>query len=383
MQNVQRQQLAMAMAEDPTVLRKFKTGFNECAREVSTYISQIDERNGGLKDRITGHLGKCMYGIEQIARFNFPGVSATSPFLSKDVNIYATSDDRNETPVVDDRNKNSRARRAQNIKLIPSRLPSGELAFLLPHSNNVSSFSGLFGENENLSVSDLNPQTQRCGAFATVMRTSTVNRAKSLSSPPSPTEGHLEDRLPTSTSSNVSRSPSPKGFRPVNRTLQKSYRSAFLSTVKLGYHVAFNGETDYQQHATSKDFLDNDPDKKIIEPLCIITNRSERFKQAQVLDDTIDCVENRHRIKKKFESTAEIPCRLLQTVSDDRCYHYTKDLSTFSGFNSDQSERYNLSIERPRENEIENGVGAPSTSQVVPQNNPLDIDNNIDMWRPW
>jgi hairy-and-enhancer-of-split protein len=35
LQNVQRNQLAVAMATDPTVLHRFKNGFSECATEVS------------------------------------------------------------------------------------------------------------------------------------------------------------------------------------------------------------------------------------------------------------------------------------------------------------------------------------------------------------
>lgn len=38
LQNIQRNQLAVAMATDPTVLYRFKNGFSECASEVSSHI---------------------------------------------------------------------------------------------------------------------------------------------------------------------------------------------------------------------------------------------------------------------------------------------------------------------------------------------------------
>ncbi|RZC41445.1 HLH domain containing protein [Asbolus verrucosus] len=41
LQNVQRQQLALAMATDPSVLRKFKSGFNECATEIDRYKNNL------------------------------------------------------------------------------------------------------------------------------------------------------------------------------------------------------------------------------------------------------------------------------------------------------------------------------------------------------
>jgi len=38
LQNVQRQQLTSAVATDPTVITRFRSGFDECAAEVTRYV---------------------------------------------------------------------------------------------------------------------------------------------------------------------------------------------------------------------------------------------------------------------------------------------------------------------------------------------------------
>nr|QAB02854.1 deadpan [Bemisia tabaci] len=48
LQSVQKQQLSVAMAADPTVVHKFKTGFSECATEVNRFIGRLDGIDAGL-----------------------------------------------------------------------------------------------------------------------------------------------------------------------------------------------------------------------------------------------------------------------------------------------------------------------------------------------
>lgn len=41
LQSVQRQQLAIAMATDPSAIRKFKSGFNDCASEIDRFVNPL------------------------------------------------------------------------------------------------------------------------------------------------------------------------------------------------------------------------------------------------------------------------------------------------------------------------------------------------------
>ncbi|XP_022247725.1 transcription factor HES-1-B-like isoform X2 [Limulus polyphemus] len=70
LQNIQRQQVAAAIATDPAVFNKFKAGFNECAAEVRRYVSQI-EIDYNLRQRLLSHLGNT------IARLATPTTACT------------------------------------------------------------------------------------------------------------------------------------------------------------------------------------------------------------------------------------------------------------------------------------------------------------------
>ncbi|KAI1301786.1 Transcription factor HES-1 [Halotydeus destructor] len=67
LQNLQRQQMAMEMARDPSVLNKFRAGFTECASEVSRYVNKIDGVDGRTKQRLISHLHGCVTSISSIA----------------------------------------------------------------------------------------------------------------------------------------------------------------------------------------------------------------------------------------------------------------------------------------------------------------------------
>lgn len=152
LQSVQRQQLNMAIQSDPTVVHKFKTGFVECAEEVNRYVSQMEGIDSGVRQRLSAHLNNCANSLEQIgsmSQFNsgcrgqlptaamFPGAAATAaaaplfPPLPQDLN---------------NNNNNSRdgvaaaapAIQMGGLQLIPSRLPSGEFALIMPNSTTTT-----------------------------------------------------------------------------------------------------------------------------------------------------------------------------------------------------------------------------------------------------
>lgn len=129
LQSIQRQHLSAAVASDPTVVHKFKTGFNECASEVSRYIGNLEGIDNGVKKRLVSHLSSC---ISEIQPLSLP--SGTNSFSTTHEIRTSNSEDLNNN-----HNEATRFSNVSGLQLIPSRLPSGELALLLPNSSSLSS----------------------------------------------------------------------------------------------------------------------------------------------------------------------------------------------------------------------------------------------------
>ncbi|CAG9834852.1 unnamed protein product [Diabrotica balteata] len=329
LQNVQRQQLAMAMASDPSVLRKFKTGFNECAAEIDKYMNQTDGVDNSMKLRVVNHLQKCIGGIEQVAQFSFGGFN--------NLNLVA-----GPTPAqisstnTGDQNNNPRIQIPQGIQLIPSRLPSGELALLVPNSRNINFF----------------PSGQRSSAFATVIPSST-EIPKPLSPPVSPM---MQEDLRL-------RCRSPQGFRPVvptTRTFNDEHQVPQISST-----ATQPLELKIVKYPISKKI---DSPKKIAEPLCIITNQGERYRQAQMKEESANYEENVIQgVKRKYQESHG-----LLTVSNDNFFQppapkiiktqlLTQDCQPSSSFSGDADPRR---------------VKQETTTSK-------DASDSTDMWRPW
>ncbi|KAI5711116.1 hypothetical protein M8J76_002116 [Diaphorina citri] len=152
LQNVQRQQLSVAVASDPTVLQKFKSGFGDC-----------------VKSRLLNHLNSCVSGLQQVTPFSLPSSTTAPP---PPVTLPPAPS------LLEDVNNNEASARLQmissGIQVIPSRLPTGELALLLSGS------SGLFSSPPEVSSSE-SSSSDRVSAF------SVVEHKKPKSPPPSPT----------------------------------------------------------------------------------------------------------------------------------------------------------------------------------------------------
>ncbi|XP_011205979.2 protein deadpan [Bactrocera dorsalis] len=175
LQSVQRQQLNMAIQTDPTVVHKFKTGFIECAEEVNRYINQLDGVDAMVRQRLTNHLNSCASNLEQLGSMsNFNngyrgqlgiGMSAPSSLFGAALAANPLAMAAAGAPAAlfppmpqDLNNNNSNNGSFGNnltaaaasamppvqmggVQLIPSRLPSGEFALIMPttaHANIVS-----------------------------------------------------------------------------------------------------------------------------------------------------------------------------------------------------------------------------------------------------
>lgn len=72
LQKLQRQQLALAIAADPAVLHRFKSGFGDCAVEVRRYLSRLASVPTGLRHRLGNHLNTCISGMGRMATPEYP-----------------------------------------------------------------------------------------------------------------------------------------------------------------------------------------------------------------------------------------------------------------------------------------------------------------------
>ncbi|EDW10160.1 protein deadpan [Drosophila mojavensis] len=151
LQSVQRQQLNMAIQTDPGVVHKFKTGFVECAEEVNRYVSQMEGVEPGVRQRLSAHLNNCANSLEQIgsmSNFNsgyrgqlpptmFPGATAAAaaaaplfPPLPQDLNNNNSGSNSSRDGIT----PAAPAIQMGGLHLIPSRLPSGEFALIMPNT---------------------------------------------------------------------------------------------------------------------------------------------------------------------------------------------------------------------------------------------------------
>lgn len=178
LQNMQRNQLTMASQADPTVIHKFKAGFADCTDEVNRYINQMDGIDSGVKQRLIGHLSNCVTGIQQVVtpysyannyRNNMPFTNGSS--ISHQTNAVL--------PISQDINHDGRIQMG-GVQLIPSRLPTGELALVMPNSSNLPYFPTFSSGQNTLDLS----------STCTVPRVSAFNKpkthAKHLSTDSSP-----------------------------------------------------------------------------------------------------------------------------------------------------------------------------------------------------
>ncbi|KAL9702131.1 hypothetical protein quinque_005649 [Culex quinquefasciatus] len=119
LQDMERRKLAVAMAVDPTVVDKFKSGYNECVDEIDKYFSTVPGMDSGLKQRVTNHLKSYL----KYQRFPTPIAAGAAGTFG---GLFGRASD--------EINNNGRLA-MEGLSLIPSLLPSGELAFIMPHGS--------------------------------------------------------------------------------------------------------------------------------------------------------------------------------------------------------------------------------------------------------
>lgn len=185
LQTVQRSQANLVSHTDVNVLHKFKAGFADCTDEVSRYINQIDGVEQSVKQRLIGHLSNCVGGLQQVVPTPFT-YGTPSPYQS---NTFGSP--QPVQPITSqDLNNNSGRINMGGVQLIPSRLPTGELALVMPNSSNLPYFpTATFPTTTTSNPIDLNTSFPRISAFNSVQKPISVTaKPQTASSPPlSPT----------------------------------------------------------------------------------------------------------------------------------------------------------------------------------------------------
>ncbi|XP_076318571.1 transcription factor HES-4-like [Tachypleus tridentatus] len=126
LQNMQRQQIAARSMNDPSALPKFIAGFNECALEVGHYLSGVDGSNPSVRQRLLNHLADCLSGLNE--RLTQPSGASYSMSPMHPVHIQVPS-----TPTTVSTGSSNKL--YDSVRLVPYRLPTGEIAFLLPRDS--------------------------------------------------------------------------------------------------------------------------------------------------------------------------------------------------------------------------------------------------------
>lgn len=137
LQNVQRHQVAAALSTDPVVMNKFRAGFAECATEVSRYVTRLEGVEPSLRQRLVGHLTSCVNGLNggSVSGPNSPlgGVGPGLLISPLSVQIPTLADLHGPSGHLAGGTGGGGGRlQLGGLPLIPSRLPNGDLAFVLP-----------------------------------------------------------------------------------------------------------------------------------------------------------------------------------------------------------------------------------------------------------
>jgi hypothetical protein len=198
LQSIQNQQLSMAINIKPTIVEKFKTGFSDCADEVVRYVNRMEDVDSGIKQRLSNHLNNCIDNLQSFGgMFQGLGAGTDAAGLGAIYNRFfnetlkMAQSPANITPpaqapiaplIIQDNNNNNNRIQMNGVQLIPSRLPSGEFALVVPNTNqNSPYFTGDPTANPINSVFDLS--MPRASAFNVILK---GNRSGPVSPPLSP-----------------------------------------------------------------------------------------------------------------------------------------------------------------------------------------------------
>ncbi|XP_064642532.1 transcription factor HES-4-B-like [Lineus longissimus] len=144
-----RQQMSVAMANDPSVVSKYRAGFNECAKEVTRYLNTISGVEPEVRAHLLGHLANCLQGQSvhqqqsmthqsmQPLRIQIPPVSMGQQQQPRELLQPATAVSSPSTFLVPSPDLS----KIGTVQLIPGALPSGEVAYFVPQGQGHTNIS--------------------------------------------------------------------------------------------------------------------------------------------------------------------------------------------------------------------------------------------------
>lgn len=68
LRQLQRHHVTQALTEEPTVVNKYRAGFNECANEVVRYLSSLNGVDHEVRERLVSHLGNVVTSLNHPSR---------------------------------------------------------------------------------------------------------------------------------------------------------------------------------------------------------------------------------------------------------------------------------------------------------------------------
>ncbi|KAJ8676149.1 hypothetical protein QAD02_011935 [Eretmocerus hayati] len=148
LESMQRQQVALASATDPTVLNKFRAGFTECASEVGKFPGL----EASTKRRLMAHLASCLSSADGTVTHhtttNQSAQSAQQTTTQLQVHILPQVDSSSTIQVQQSNGIVYMNANGTALQLVPTRLPNGNIALVAanakttpPPSSNTSTAS--------------------------------------------------------------------------------------------------------------------------------------------------------------------------------------------------------------------------------------------------
>ncbi|XP_043269708.1 protein hairy-like [Venturia canescens] len=392
LQTVQRQQLGTAVATDPAVLTKFRSGFSECAGEVSRYVSRLENVEPAVKQRLVSHLNSCVTNLQQMAPFYSHYVPYMPERLYPEVKVGFQNDFQSG-----DENNNGSATRIQipsGVQLIPSRLPTGELALLVPQSAGISANFPFFPPAPEAPTRN----GSSTSAFTAVNRSHSPLLSPSTSTSSFGEESHHSEAYPQSQSPNQSQhrfkipeqspSASNKSFSSSSPETQKPQISSSSDRKRSQSPSTFIERKSHNDAASTAPAVKETPNREPDTPMAADLVPGPMTNLRQPLSVITDKTYNRAAMFPKRESLKRHHSEGLLVISDKRPRYNEPSSSTLSSNLKAASSSYQRDEHSTSANDLSgNPPFATTTNGDSVQVSAADAGStsqaNGDMWRPW
>ncbi|KAI4499627.1 hypothetical protein M0802_005197 [Mischocyttarus mexicanus] len=377
LQTVQRQQLNTAVTTDPAVLTKFRSGFSECAMEVSRYVSNLENVDPGVKQRLLSHLNNYVSNLQQMGPFYSHYVPYMPERLYPEVKVGYHSDLANGD---ENNNGSARIQIPNGVQLIPSRLPTGELALLVPQTATMSTNFPFFPH-----IPESISRTIASSAFSSVQRARSPLESPSTSTSSfgeenpqlecyQQTHHNLKFKPPEQSSSSGKSFTSSPETQKFQITSSSDRKSPLLST-SIDIRSGINDNRRKEQFRSFSEHVDSVASmSNLRQPLSVITDRDYNRPCSSSVSS--------NDLKRNASSRLLIIPEKKQKLDDE-----TTTSSSFVSSNEKKNvNAHGVSIEDPTINSSSTNCNTNrsnnNTSHVLSNSAGPSLSNG-DMWRPW